>query len=45
MLLGNLRKYYCIPVGVLGKSMALNILKGKTRNEILHWDDFYSINK
>ncbi len=29
MLLGNLRKYCCIPFGVLGKSMVLNILKEK----------------
>lgn len=41
----SLRKYRGIPIGVLGKSMALNIFRGKSGNEKLRWDDFYSISK
>ena len=45
MLSGSLRKYRGIPVDILGKSMAINILKSKEGNEVLQWDEFYSIIK
>jgi len=34
-----------LPVDILGKSMAINILERKTGFEILKWDEFYSISK
>jgi nucleoside-diphosphate-sugar epimerase len=45
ILLGKLKKYRGVPVDILGKSIALNILERKTGFEILQWDDFYSISE
>jgi hypothetical protein len=45
ILIRSLRKYRGIPVDILGKSMALNIFKAKTGNEVLQWNEFYSITK
>lgn len=44
ILIGGLRKYRGIPVEQLGKAMALNLLEHKSGQEILHWDDFISLN-
>lgn len=40
---GKMRKYRGIPVEILGKAMALNILSDKAGEEVLQWDDFYEI--
>jgi uncharacterized protein YbjT (DUF2867 family) len=42
LLMGGWRKYRGIPVEVLGKSMARNIMDKKTGVERLEWDDFQS---
>ncbi|MEZ5040822.1 MAG: NAD(P)H-binding protein [Saprospiraceae bacterium] len=43
LLLGSLRQYRGIPVDVLGKAMAINILGNKTGVERLSWDDFWRL--
>ena len=43
LLLGGLRKYRGIPVEVLGKAIAVNILSNKTGVEALCWDDFLAL--
>jgi len=40
LLVGPLRKYRGIPVGQLGKAIALNGKVEHTGIEILQWDDF-----
>ncbi len=42
-LRGKLQKYRGIPVEVLGKAMAINVLKEQNGVEHLQWDDFYAI--
>lgn len=43
VLMGGLRKYRGIPVEVLGKAMAMNVLSNHKGVETLQWDDFYAI--
>lgn len=43
LLFGKGRKYRGIPVDVLGKSMAMNVLRPHSGTEYLEWDDFYAI--
>ena len=43
VLVGGLRKYRGIPVEVLGKAMAVNVLSPHKGVETLQWDDFYAI--
>ncbi len=45
LLLGGLRKYRGIPVEVLGKAIAVNILSNKVGVETLCWDDFLALTK
>jgi len=45
ILLGSLRKYRGIPVELLGKAIAVNILSRKNGIEILFWDDFQTLAK
>jgi uncharacterized protein YbjT (DUF2867 family) len=43
LLFGSWRKYRGIPVEVLGKAIALNVLNKNKGVERLEWDDFYKI--
>jgi uncharacterized protein YbjT (DUF2867 family) len=43
LLAGPLRPYRGIPVGTLGRAIALNIRGNKTGAEVLRWDDFMSL--
>jgi nucleoside-diphosphate-sugar epimerase len=43
LLTGSWRKYRGIPVGDLGKAIALNVFENKSGFEVLQWDDFYTI--
>lgn len=43
LLIGKLRKYRGIPVHILGQAIAKNCFKEAKGNEILQWDQFYSI--
>ena len=45
ILLGGMRKYRGIPVELLGKAIAVNILSNKTGLETLHWDEFNELIK
>ena len=45
ILLGGLRKYRGIPVELLGKAIAVNILINKKGLETLYWDEFYELTK
>ena len=45
LLMGSLRKYRGISVNVLGQAMAKNIFIEGKAYEILHWDEFHSIDK
>ena len=45
LLISGLRKYRGIPVEILGKSIARNVLENKSGYEVLQWDDFYDIAK
>ena len=42
-LISGLRKYRGIPVELLGRAIAANILKEKKGTEILHRDDFMAL--
>ena len=43
ILLGGLRKYRGVPVELLGKAIAINILNNKKGLETLFWDDFNTL--
>lgn len=43
LLMGGLRKYRGVSVGLLGKAMAVNVVADKTGTEYLEWDDFQEI--
>ena len=45
ILLGKLRKFRGVPVAVLGKAIAMNIVSHKPGFEELQWNDFYAITK
>lgn len=45
ILMGRLRKYRGVPVELLGKAIAVNILIDNKGLETLYWDDFYEITK
>lgn len=45
ILLGSLQKYRGVPVELLGKAIAVNILSNKSGLEILHWEEFYELTK
>lgn len=43
LLLGGLRKYRGVPVEMLGKAIAANIVSDNKGMETLHWDEFYKL--
>ena len=45
LLIGGLRKYRGVPVDLLGKAMAVNVISDKSGIEYLQWDDFYALSK
>ena len=43
LLLGRLRKYRGIPVGLLGKAIAKNVVTVGSGLEVLYWEDFMNL--